>query len=408
MIHLITGLPGAGKSLWALAYSQREFSGRPIYYDGIADLKLPWIPLEGGGANWQDVADGSVVLIDEAQRVFRPRGPGAQVPAHVAALETHRHRGIDIVLVTQHPKLIDSNVRRLAGRHMHVVRAFGTRHATVHEWGEVKDDPERSREDSIRHEWRYPAELFGAYKSAEVHTVKRRLPVRLLTVVLAPIFAVAGIGYGVYSAYDSTVKREDKITETVTEGVKTAGPLGVGGMPTRVARPVPTAPKETPEEYAARFIESRRAAVAGLPHTAPAYADVTRPRQAPEPAACVATAERCVCYSQQATRLPSVPDDVCRQIVAHGYFRDWADPTSPVTLQSNEAVTLAQSDTSGHAVARPVAPQATAGRADGPRDDMPRAPVVQSPRIAPAPPPPLRPSPPPSRPSVSSSPLMTR
>ena len=139
MISLITGQPGAGKTLYALNFvkTRAEKENRPVYYSGISDLKLPWLELDKG-EDWHGVPEGSIVVIDECQRVFRPRVNGAAVPEHVSKLETHRHSGIDLVLITQHPMLADNNVRRLVGQHFHVVRAFGTKKATVHEWGEVK------------------------------------------------------------------------------------------------------------------------------------------------------------------------------------------------------------------------------------------------------------------------------
>jgi len=50
MIEQVTGLPGAGKTLITLTrvkeISERE--NRPVYYNGIPELKLPWIELDKG------------------------------------------------------------------------------------------------------------------------------------------------------------------------------------------------------------------------------------------------------------------------------------------------------------------------------------------------------------------------
>ena len=127
MLYLRTGLPGTGKTLFALA-DVKEWADkdkRPVYYSGIKDLKVPgWIELEDA-TKWPDLPANAIIIIDEAQRVFRPRHTSSAVPEHVAALETHRHKGVDLVLITQHPKLLDSNVRRLVGVHRHYVRVFG-------------------------------------------------------------------------------------------------------------------------------------------------------------------------------------------------------------------------------------------------------------------------------------------
>src|SRR5690606_1076067 len=59
-----------------------------------------------------------------------------------------------------------------------------------------------------------------------------------------------------------------------------------------------------------------------------------KPVVAPYPAACIAAKDRCECFTQQGTRLPSTSADVCQQIVAKGYFVDWAlpEPKAPAAV----------------------------------------------------------------------------
>src|SRR5256885_16044190 len=71
--------------------------------------------------SWHEtVPDGSVIIIDEVQRIWRPSGPGQKIPDMIALLETHRHRGLDFYIITQGPNLIHANVRALIGRHVHL------------------------------------------------------------------------------------------------------------------------------------------------------------------------------------------------------------------------------------------------------------------------------------------------
>lgn len=77
----------------------------------------------------------------------------------------------------------------------------------------------------------------------------------------------------------------------------------------------------------AEYLESRQARIPDLPHTAPAYDEVTKPVTAPYPAACVQDAKRCLCYTQQGTLLRT-SGEVCAQIVKYGYFMDWDDGRS--------------------------------------------------------------------------------
>jgi zona occludens toxin len=86
MIELITGLPGNAKTLYTIGEVKRraEAEGRPVYYAGIKELQLDWTPIEAD--KWTDCPAGSIIVIDECQKVFRNRSLGAQPPAHVTEL----------------------------------------------------------------------------------------------------------------------------------------------------------------------------------------------------------------------------------------------------------------------------------------------------------------------------------
>ena len=58
MLTIITGLPGHGKTLYALSMVPEEYKDREIYYHGIDDLKLPWIYLDDP-TKWHQLPDGS-------------------------------------------------------------------------------------------------------------------------------------------------------------------------------------------------------------------------------------------------------------------------------------------------------------------------------------------------------------
>lgn len=318
MINLTTGAPGAGKTLYTLYYVQQlaEREGRTVYYSGIADLKVPgWIELEDP-AKWYDMPAGSIVIIDECQRLFRPRGSGSAVPEYVSRLETHRHAGLDLFLITQHPMLVDNNVRRLCGTHRHVVRSFGMQRCTVHEWGSVKEQCDKSRADSVRHEVSYPKHVFGWYKSAEVHTVKRRIPGRVWLLLCLP-FVLAAL---VYSGYRTLSDYGD------AGGVVKASGGVPGGLPAGAAPTGAGVPRAVPVVASGPdWFAERQARIPELPHTAPIYDAVTAPRQAPVPSLCMQMGAKCKCYTSQATVL-GVSESICRQIVERGYFMDWQEP----------------------------------------------------------------------------------
>lgn len=319
MIYLHTGLPGAGKTLCTLMIVKLRAAkeNRAVYYHGIEILKpemFPgWTHLDDP-TKWHELPDGAIIVHDEAQTLYRPRGTGAQVPEHVAKLETHRHKGHDIYFITQHPMLIESNVRRLAGEHVHVVRAFGTGMVTLHRWQQVKEQCDKVRADSIRETVTYPKEFFEAYKSATVHTHNRKIPARVYLLILLPIIAV-GLIYGFYLWWEDF--------GAVPEVAQAAQ---VGGAPAQQAAGYATGgtSRKGAAKTTAEWINEQVPRVQGLPHTAPVFDAVTTVVEAPRPAACVASASRCVCYTQQGTRLDT-PDVLCRQIVATGYFVAWDD-----------------------------------------------------------------------------------
>lgn len=305
MITLITGTPGAGKTLYTVAEELPKFSGRPLFVDGIPDLLIEHQPFAGTPETWHEWApEGAVLVVDEAQRVWRPRGSGAQVPPGVAALETHRHKGIDIVVITQHPNLIDQNVRRLVGRHIHVRRLFGWKRALVYEW-DAATDPARVS-TAIKRSWAYPKKAFSQYKSASMHQARgQRIPIVLvLAVVAALAVPVAG-----YYAYSRTRAHIDD-----AEAAAAAGAPPVGGK-VSAGKAAAAAVVAVPDS----IVEAMTPKDPQNPLSAPLYAAVAPVPVAPEVQGCIASRSRCTCYSQQQTPV-WLPDDQCRQRAAGLYF----------------------------------------------------------------------------------------
>lgn len=319
MIFLHTGLPGAGKTLYTLWHLKdlAEKEGRQVYYFNIPEVKIPgWIEIdEAQFLKWFELPANSIIVGDEAQRVFRPRAASSKVPDHVAKLETHRHLGVDLYLITQHPGLIDLNVRKLVGTHRHVVRSFGARHAVIHSWSQCKDNCDKSRKDSVKSQFRYPKEVFNWYKSAEVHTHKRKIPLRVFVLVATPL-VILGAGYYAYKGLtvDAVERSKAGVAKALGHDVGQGALLDSGGG-AGAARPM------TQAEY----LVSLSPRVPDLAYTAPRYDSITVPVDAPFPVACVESPRSgCRCYTQQQTRYKSSVE-FCRNFVRNGgVFRDWA------------------------------------------------------------------------------------
>ena len=314
MIDLITGTPGAGKTLLALWLTEqrRVKEGREVYYSGIADLSLPWRlfgeaedpkrPHMTDPSEWHKLPDGSIIVIDECQRLYRPRANGSKVPEYVSALETHRHRGLDLVLITQNPLLVDSNVRKLVNEHQHLMRKFGSTWATVHTWKGVKENVDKTRSDSVSREFKYPKEVYKWYKSAEVHTAVFKLPWKVKLFIALPFILAGAVWYAMHSA------------ARIAAPAVPANLLADGGVSGSRAAKGPLTPLQYAESFSPR--------IAGLPFSAPRYDQLTQPVSVPTPAACISTKSRCKCFTDQATAL-DVPDSMCRQIALGGLYLDF-------------------------------------------------------------------------------------
>ncbi len=224
MITLITGVPGSGKSLLAvevLVANWKSEKMRPAFANigGLDHDKLRTFTLDEPHA-WYELPEGSIIVIDECQKHFPVRASGSAVPDWVARFETHRHKGFDIFLITQHPSLMDKHLRKLVGLHQHCYRPFGMDRRTVFEWNTVNEDPEPNQSESNALKKRKPFDktLYTFYKSAEIHTHKKRLPWKPILMLGAAIAVVPALGGLSYIALNRNVFNGEKKVD-VAKGV---------------------------------------------------------------------------------------------------------------------------------------------------------------------------------------------
>lgn len=325
MINLITGLPGSGKTLYTLKtvkdYVDRENKAlldqakppRPVYYHGIPELTIPGWELMESPEDWINLPSHSIIVIDECQSTFRPRAASVKPPPYIAEFETHRHKGLDFFLMTQHPMLVDGNIRRLAGKHYHVVRFYGFQKSTIHEFQQVRDNVDKNLKNSISTHFIYPKEVFTWYKSADAHTIKKRIPMRMIMLVVLP-FVLLYVGYLAFGAINNMLNKPNDFAEEKN-----------GLLPG--AKSQDSSPQGTsyPEAVKMSYLEARTPALPDFPHTAPIYEELTKPVRAPYPAACIsAKSYGCKCFTDKGTKL-MVSANVCQQIVQNGYYVDWQE-----------------------------------------------------------------------------------
>jgi zona occludens toxin len=343
MITLITGTPGAGKTAWIVQELTRLPSQRKLFVHGIPDLKIAHepvycrselcehcqsIPDEQKGKyyveNWPEWAtEGSLLVLDEVQRVWRPQVGSNKLPESIAKLETHRHKGLDFWLVSQSPKLFHNNVRALVGKHIHLVANFAGRYE--YEWPECSDDLS-GRSTAVKRSYKLPKQIFGMYKSASLHTkLRHRKPMSFyVLLVTVPMFLL--LGYRFYShrfaGYQGT--KSDAVTQETKDGQAVAG---LAAAADQTGNTSASYPDFTPT-------------IEGLPESAPAYAELIKVTSAPTLAGCIQSEKRgCQCFTNQATPYPST-ELFCKEVVAGHRFNPYAKPQQSTGSTTQQTQTL--------------------------------------------------------------------
>ena len=352
MFYLVTGGVGTGKTLFTLDWVRKlqKETGRPVCYclDGRGEtvLRLKGEALEFGWkeidfATWENQEDGTIFILDECHELLpvRPLTKGGQPPQHIQQLARHRHRGFDFFLITQHPKNIDSFVRRLIadpGWHRHLKRRNGSKTVAQLQWSNVYERCESNTagKNATVTDLRYPVEVFEWYESASIHTAKFRIPKQLFIIVPA-LFIVPLIVWYVISFFNGK-SNESEVHAPGTNIIEAAKNF--------TSSPVPAISSNqenrvlTQQEY----IDSLKPRIEALAWTAPRYDPITQPVKAPFPAACMLRDEKekeCKCWTQEATPL-SVPFETCRDIAQNGIFLDWQ--AAPGSAAATDSITLGE------------------------------------------------------------------
>lgn len=320
MITLFTGQPGAGKTA-ALVHLLSELPGdRPVYVDGLEGLTLPHTKCDA--SKWhEELPDGAILVIDEVQRVWRPRGSTSKVPDSVAALETHRHNAIDVYCTTQAPRLLDANVRGLVGRHVHI-RDTGWLGRHWYEWPECSESL-AWKTCPVKKSYKLPKKAFGLYKSAVDHNKPiRTVPAALYWAIAFIVFALIA-GVMAYRTFSKPV-----------EDLK----------PAAVAAPGQASSTDAPPPEAV-FIDDRVAFIPRLsskPETASAYDSLRTVKVMPMVIGGACMGDKCKCYTAQNTDA-GLSAKECRDWIKNPPFNPYAEPERvlvqerPGTLQPSPA-----------------------------------------------------------------------
>ncbi len=321
MIILNTGSPGSGKTLNAVSRMLKwQKDERPLYVHGVTDLDIPHNVVECDlpecsfcqriprnvdtypMATWFNWCEkNSVLIFDEVQHQWRNRPAGSKVPEYITALETHRHKGVDFLLITQYPGLIDQNVRKLITEHNHFkAKPMGVR--TKYTWTECKEDPRKDQHLASQENYRLDQKLYKYYKSAELHTkFKFKIP-RPVYYLAAAVSVAAFMFFRIQNEVNEDIEPQSTI--------QTAQPSQNFIINEQVIT--------EPDLQKFNFTP----AISNVYESAPAFNDLVTVTTYPRRAGCISTRTRCKCYTDQGTEYPTT-EAVCRAFIQNTPFNPY-------------------------------------------------------------------------------------
>lgn len=117
-------------------------------------------------------------------------------------MDEHRHRGVDLMFLTQWPDKIDGELFRLIGTHWHLNRAFGLQKANLTMFSRAVMNPysNLARKGADESLWEFPKDAYALYKSSSLHTDshKFKLPAKVRNVLISVPIIIAVLWGFVY------------------------------------------------------------------------------------------------------------------------------------------------------------------------------------------------------------------
>lgn len=343
-ITLMTGLPGHGKSLEAVRMMRDDYKDRKIYAANFPGLAYDFLGAEEfDPLNWTECDSGSILFIDEAWEYFEARGPQKMPPDVIKELARHRHYGLDLVLICQGPFQLDSHIRSLIETHIHVIRPFGMKYSIIRTFRGVEKDPDgrfaRKNAADTSKRRNFDKKLFDYYTSAEVHTIKRKIPLKMVGAIAVILLTIGAIWNMISWGMDFMGETDESGTSVATSGVSLSDPLGIGTIGSSGNRRSAKMISLGDDDYLARrenmkaeYFLAEQPLIEGAPWTAQKWLDVADPESFPKPRCMLAEEiNKCICHSQQGTTM-EVEYSMCEYIAVNGYF----DPTREHVIDLDE------------------------------------------------------------------------
>lgn len=269
MLAVITGLPGSGKTSYVVERILMPLAAKNWLEDAVdpdgnkVQVKRRLFTNINGLLlehelmtaeqlkTWPEwVKPGDLIVFDEVQKPWPLTATGKEQPRDITELETHRHYGIDMYLLTQHPMLINAAIVRLAGQHLHVRKVGASRYATVYEW----DGVSRTllyKNSMAKKPWRRGKDVEKMYRSSSLHTKQARAIPTVLWVILACLIVFPVLAWKFGGSFKERYFGGKPLIAATAVSAPAAAATGASGAPVAPA-PLPgqTPPVAQPVAFA--------------------------------------------------------------------------------------------------------------------------------------------------------------
>lgn len=349
MFVLRTGLQGHSKTLNTIKeLDERSVTtGRPVYFHNIRGLdvdklKGQWVEFDEP-TKWFELPDNAIAVIDEGQTWFGVRPQGTKVPEYASRLETMRHKGHELHVITQNPTFIDAHMRKLCNEHIHYNRPH--KGQLISRWQferPINPDNKSEFQQGQCTVMRLDKNYFDVYVSSTAEHHFKWRPPRALFVLVGALMFVGFLGWKIAPRFLGHTGVEEIDASKATQGQQQG--TAVAPQPQQQTHTgSSTADRDKPKTRD-EWIAERVPRVPDIPSSAPMYDDLTKPVSYPK-FYCIATRdetllerhaqamtiqtrngvrEGCRCNTQQGSRL-NVSFEFCMNVVQNGYF----DPAKP-------------------------------------------------------------------------------
>ena len=322
MFSAFTGTPAAGKTLNLLEYvdTDPQYKGREVYYYGINECRMDgWTELtEEQLYTWYEyLPDGCVLVVDEAQEHWRAGTPTAKIPLHLTKLETHRHKGMDVVITCQSMHQLHKMAKVLIDNHRHFQRPHGGDTWRCYIYDEAKDNPTAAThlKTAIKTKGTFNKAYFDKYTSAQLHTYRDRFPVKYkIFLVSLIVLAICLITYTSILITDKETFLPDSQDDVETSEPSLEKKFSISDLQTNIPS------RFNPEVNLAHLFTPR---IENMPDSAPIYDDTWSdikdyPRAQPIYFSSGPRKGLCRVYDQQGNRMPQVDHKTCMYLIEKG------------------------------------------------------------------------------------------